>query len=155
MTSHNETDPVRRQIRDAMNRIYAGQTKHADAGGATVMDLVRESGVKRHYLTHRHVDLANEFVATIAAKRNAGIPEAEAALIREVESLKEQLTTSEHERIRWFNQSRDYKRIIQVLVKEREALTEERDSLRKSLAARPRRADSTLLTVVPDPDEPA
>ena len=57
---------VRRVIRDAMDRLIAGQALHSD-GKLTVKSLAEEARVKRWLLTHRHTDLQDEFRARIAS----------------------------------------------------------------------------------------
>ena len=59
----DETDPVRRDIRAAMNRLLGGTSLRANPGELTVVALAREAYVKRHHLTHGHTDLRDEFVA--------------------------------------------------------------------------------------------
>lgn len=57
---------VRRAIRDAMDRLIAGEARHSD-GKLTVKSLAQEARVKRWLLTHRHTDLQDEFRARISS----------------------------------------------------------------------------------------
>ena len=60
-----ESDADRRTIRDAMDRLIAGDPVRSD-GKLTIKSLAEEAGVKRWMLTHRHTDLQDEFRARIA-----------------------------------------------------------------------------------------
>ncbi|NEC02217.1 hypothetical protein [Streptomyces anulatus] len=55
-----ETDPIRKAILSAMNRMLSGSSKHS-AGQLNVSQLAVEAGVKRWQLTHRHTDLRELF----------------------------------------------------------------------------------------------
>ncbi|MFZ2527381.1 MAG: hypothetical protein WAX14_06965 [Rhodococcus sp. (in: high G+C Gram-positive bacteria)] len=61
----NADDDVRRAIRDAMDRLIAGEPLHSD-GKLTIKSLAEEAQTKRWLLTHRHTDLQAEFRARIA-----------------------------------------------------------------------------------------
>ncbi|MGW7363202.1 hypothetical protein ACWGI8_07190 [Streptomyces sp. NPDC054841] len=66
-----ETDPVRRDIIAAINRLLAG-TPHRSNGRLNVTQLAVEADVKRWHLTHQHTDLKDLFrveVAHAEAKR--------------------------------------------------------------------------------------
>lgn len=56
----NETDPVRRTIIAAMNRLFAG-TPHRSNGRLNITQLAIETGPKRWHLTHQHPDLKDLF----------------------------------------------------------------------------------------------
>ncbi|SOD83048.1 hypothetical protein [Streptomyces sp. Ag109_G2-15] len=60
-----ETDPVRREIIAAINRLLAG-TPHRSNGRLNVSQLAIEADVKRWHLTHQHTDLKDRFQAEIA-----------------------------------------------------------------------------------------
>ena len=65
MMTANADDDVRRAIRDAMDRLIAGEPLHSD-GKLTIKSLAEEAQTKRWLLTHRHTDLQAEFRARIA-----------------------------------------------------------------------------------------
>lgn len=67
----------RRVIRDAMDRLLAGQPVRS-TGALTVVALAEEAGVKRHLLTHRHPDLKEEFYAKVRAQ--GAVPHSELVL---------------------------------------------------------------------------
>lgn len=82
-----ETDPVRRDIIAAINRLFAG-TPHRSAGRLNVTQLAIEADVKRWYLTHQHTDLKDQFQVEVAradAKRAAAVQ-----ITDEYEELKRQ-----------------------------------------------------------------
>ncbi|MFD7627545.1 hypothetical protein ACFV7Q_16150 [Streptomyces sp. NPDC059851] len=60
-----ETDPVRRDILAAMNRLFAG-TPARSAGRLNVSQLAAEAGLKRWHLTHQHPDLKDLFQSHVA-----------------------------------------------------------------------------------------
>ncbi|MER0445686.1 hypothetical protein ABR738_14145 [Streptomyces sp. Edi4] len=57
-----ETDPVRRALIAAMNRLFAG-TPQRSSGRLNVSQLAIEADVKRWHLTHQHPDLKDLFQA--------------------------------------------------------------------------------------------
>lgn len=59
-----QTDPVRQDIKAAMDRLLAG-TPERSTGRLSVAQLAREAGVKRWHLTHQHVDLKDDFQARV------------------------------------------------------------------------------------------
>lgn len=61
-----EDEAERRMIRDAMDRLIAGEPVRSD-GKLTIKSLAEEAGVKRWLLTHRHTDLQGEFRDRVAA----------------------------------------------------------------------------------------
>lgn len=65
MTDRGDED-VRSAIRDAMDRLIDGKSLHSD-GKLTVKSLAQEARVKRWLLTHRHIDLQDEFRARLAS----------------------------------------------------------------------------------------
>ncbi|MCR8695225.1 hypothetical protein NWP13_22075 [Rhodococcus pyridinivorans] len=76
MTMETTDDDVRRAIRDAMDRLIAGEPLYSD-GKLTIKSLAEEAQIKRWLLTHRHTDLQTEFRARIA---NTDAPPALVAL---------------------------------------------------------------------------
>lgn len=76
MMTATTDDDVRRAIRDAMNRLIAGEPLHSD-GKLTIKSLAEEARIKRWLLTHRHTDLQAEFRSRIA---NTDAPPALVAL---------------------------------------------------------------------------
>ena len=75
-------------IRAAMGRLLAGIPLHSD-GALTVVSLAAEAQVKRHVLTHRHVDLKDEFYAKVRARGH--VPDSERKLRKELAETKRRL----------------------------------------------------------------
>lgn len=73
MTPATQINDERRRIRDAMDRLLEAKPLHSD-GKLTVKSLADEAQVKRWLLTHRHLDLQDEFRAKIA--QHGRIPKA-------------------------------------------------------------------------------
>ncbi|WP_331748724.1 hypothetical protein OIA45_47680 (plasmid) [Streptomyces chartreusis] len=65
LSIENETDPVRRAIVAAMNRLLAGKPKRS-SGRLNVTQLAIEADVKRWHLTHQHPDLKDLFQAHVS-----------------------------------------------------------------------------------------
>jgi hypothetical protein len=66
MTVDVDDGVVRRAIRDAMGRLIEGSPLYSD-GKLTIKSLAEEARVKRWVLTHRHIDLQDEFRARLAS----------------------------------------------------------------------------------------
>lgn len=76
----HETDPVRRAIIAAMNRLLTGTPQRSN-GRLNVSQLATEAGVKRWHLTHQHPDLKDLFQTQAAneeSKRTAHLRSADA-----------------------------------------------------------------------------
>ncbi|MEU5108169.1 hypothetical protein AB0H07_38930 [Streptomyces sp. NPDC021354] len=76
----SETDPVRRAIIAAMNRLFAGTPQRSN-GRLNVTQLAIEAGLKRWHLTHQHPDLKDlfqEHAAKDEAKRAAHVQSTDA-----------------------------------------------------------------------------
>jgi hypothetical protein len=65
----HETDPIRRAIIAAMNRLLGG-TPHRSNGRLNVSQLAIEANVKRWHLTHQHPDLRDLFQAQVARQES-------------------------------------------------------------------------------------
>lgn len=121
----------RRRIRDAMDRLLAGAPLHSN-GSLTIVALAEEAGLKRHYLTHRHTDLKDEFNAKV--RQQGRIPANEVALRAEVEALQVRITRLNADLTTAQDQVRHLRRINNVLAVENLAY---RDLLAGHTAARP------------------
>jgi hypothetical protein len=76
----HETDPVRRGIIAAMNRLLTGTAQHSN-GRLNISQLAIEADVKRWRLTHQHPDLKDLFqtqAATQESRRAAHLRSADA-----------------------------------------------------------------------------
>lgn len=74
MASAKETDPTRRKILAAMDRLISGKPLRS-SGRLNVSQLALEAGIARWHLTHQHIDLKERFQAEVksatAAKRQS------------------------------------------------------------------------------------
>ena len=108
-------DTQRRTIRDAMDRLLAGDPIRSD-GNLTIKSLADEAGVKRWLLTHRHTDLQDEFRDKIRTRGST--PEAMRALVARNEELRQQLKQARDELRQSRSENNHYARVIQVLTLE-------------------------------------
>ena len=100
----NPGDPVRRAIRDAMDRLFAGNS------------LAVEARVKRWVLTHKHADLKDEFYARIAAQ--GSMPEAIRVLHEEISVLKQERKQDRADLRGAVAKTKHVARVVQVLTLE-------------------------------------
>ncbi|WBM80177.1 hypothetical protein KIV56_00890 [Cryobacterium breve] len=95
----------RQLIRAAMERLLAGDPIRSD-GALTIVSLAEEAGLKRHYLTHKHTDLRDEFYARVRAQGK--VPESEVKLRQQLKGVEARLEAA--------------RRQLQVATQERDAL---------------------------------
>lgn len=69
---NGETDPIRRAIIAAMNRLFAGTPKRS-TGRLNVSQLAIEADIQRWHLTHQHQDLKELFQARVATEETKRI----------------------------------------------------------------------------------
>ena len=115
----NTQDKERQMIRDAMDRLLAGEPIRSD-GKLTVTSLADEAGVKRWLLTHRHTDLQDEFRDKVRTRGST--PEAMRALAAENDRLKQQLQQAKADLKQARAENNHYTRVIQVLTLELEQM---------------------------------
>ncbi|MFH8342471.1 hypothetical protein [Streptomyces sp. AM6-12] len=92
---NEQTQDERTRIREAMDRLLAGQATVSN-GGLTAVALAEEAGVHRMALHKRHVDLKNEFYQRVRSETKQ-VPESEKRLRETVAKLKESLAKKEAE----------------------------------------------------------
>lgn len=85
----------RARIREAINRLLAGQATVSD-GSLTVVALAAEADVHRMALLKRHADLKNEFYERVRTETHQ-IPESEKRLRETVTKLRKSLANKEAE----------------------------------------------------------
>lgn len=122
---------VRTAIRDAMDRLIAGEPLHSD-GNLTIKSLAAEAQVKRWVLTHKYTDLQDEFRARIA--KTGQVPEQLKRQIEKNQLLKQ--TAVKH-----VAEIRAGKATIARLERVIQVVSLENDSLRKD------QSDNNLATV--------
>ena len=86
------SEQERQAIRDAMTRLLDGAPVRSD-GKLTIKSLADEAGVKRWLLTHKHLDLQDEFRSRVT--KHGRDPEPVRRLKNRVETL-----TDENRRLR-------------------------------------------------------
>ncbi|MFJ8510418.1 hypothetical protein OIU91_05095 [Streptomyces sp. NBC_01456] len=86
MSQQPQHDDERTRIREAMDRLLAGQAT-ASNGSLTVVALAAEADVHRMALMKRHIDLKNEFYERVR-KETSQIPESEKRLRETVTQLR-------------------------------------------------------------------
>ncbi|MGB6245828.1 hypothetical protein [Gordonia sp. (in: high G+C Gram-positive bacteria)] len=119
MTTTTDED-VRRVIRDAMDRLIAGDPLYSD-GKLTIKALAEEARVKRWLLTHRHTDLQAEFRARVA---NTDTPPALVALRDERDDAQRRIEELTSDVTALQETIHQLERIIQVLALENDQLRE-------------------------------
>ena len=115
-------DKERRQIRDAMDRLLAGDPIRSD-GKLTVKSLAAEASVKRWLLTHKHTDLQDEFRDRVRAQ--GATPAAIAALHEQIAELKEAQTRDRAALRAAVARAETHARETQVLALENEQLRQQ------------------------------
>lgn len=106
-------------IRDAMDRLLAGTPLHSD-GKLTIKSLAVEAQVKRWMLTHRHVDLQDEFRARVAQQGNT--PEAVQTVMNDNAALSNKVSELIHKLTIERETVKRLERVVQVLTLELESL---------------------------------
>lgn len=106
-------------IRAAMTRLLTGKPIRSD-GALNVVSLAKEANVKRHYLTHKHTDLRDDFYASIRAQ--GSVPESEKRLRGDLETTQERLRNAKEEIVELKAQVRTLLRMTNVLSVENAAL---------------------------------
>lgn len=145
-TPDSETNPERKAIRAAMNRLLGGAPMTIPVGSApTVVNLAKEAGVKRGALTHRHTDLQDEFRARAAAAAIEGKTIRELELEQELADALKEVQTIREERTNWKNAADDFVRIIQTLELESENQRNVIEALKKRLERADQRGNVTNL----------
>lgn len=120
MTMETTDNDVRRAIRDAMDRLIAGEPLHSD-GKLTIKSLAEEAQIKRWLLTHRHTDLQAEFRARIA---NTDAPPALVALRDERDDAQRRIDELTADVTALQETVHQLERIIQMLALENDQLRE-------------------------------
>ena len=117
----NANERERMQIRDAMCRLLAGKPIRSD-GKLTVKSLAAEAGVKRWLLTHKHIDLQDEFRDRI--RIHGTTPDVMRALVDENADLKRRLKRARTDLRRSLARTQRYARMMQVLELEKARIAE-------------------------------
>lgn len=124
----------------AMVRVLSGRPVNATPGDLTITAVAIESGLKRHHLTHKHVDLKDLFYRLRDHHQNPVKHDAE-QLRTEVEDLKRRLTEANAQRRKWKATAEAYARAIHLLAVE--------NSQQGNAVTRLRAVDMTPRTTTP------
>ena len=139
MTSPDQTTTMQRaedvvpHLLAAMVRVLSGRPSKAEPGDLTITAVAVESGLKRHYLTHKHPELKDLFYQLRDHHQNP-VQHAAAQLKSEIDDLKRRLGDANDQRRKWKTTAETYARAIEVL-------TLEKGQLQQSLHARHPRHD--------------
>jgi chromosome segregation ATPase len=101
----------------AMVRVLSGRTTRAEPGDLTITAVAVESGLKRHYLTHKHTDLKDLFYQLRDHHGNP-VKHDEAELKSQIEDLSRRLSDANDQRRKWKTTAETFARAIQVLTVE-------------------------------------
>ena len=121
-------DHERRVIRDAMDRLLAGDAIRSD-GKLTVKSLAAEAGLKRYRLTHVHTDLQDEFRDRIRIQ--GATPDAMRTLHARIAALEESRKEERAERRQAVADRKRLARVVRLLAREKKELTDEIEQLRE------------------------
>ncbi|OMC07407.1 hypothetical protein A5735_02705 [Mycolicibacter heraklionensis] len=124
----------------AMVRVLSGRPVIATPGDLTITAVAIESELKRHHLTHKHVDLKDLFYQLRDHHQNPVKHDAD-QLRTEIEDLKRRLTEANAQRRKWKATAEAYARAIHLLTVE--------NSKHSSAITRLRAVDTTHPTITP------
>ncbi|RIR15176.1 hypothetical protein [Mycobacteroides abscessus] len=124
----------------AMVRVLSGQPTTATPGDLTITAVAIESGLKRHHLTHKHVDLKDLFYQLRDHHQNPVKHDAD-QLRTEIDDLKRRLTEANAQRRKWKATAEAYARAIHLLTVE--------NSQHGNAATRLRAVNATPRTTTP------
>lgn len=115
------TDDVVAQLLAAMVRVLSGRPSNAKPGDLTITAVAAESGLKRHYLTHKHPALKDLFYQLRDHHQNPVKHDA-SQLTSEIDDLKRRLGDANDQLRKWKATAETYGRAIQVLTLEKRQL---------------------------------
>jgi hypothetical protein len=118
-----ETDPVRKKILAAIDRLIAGKPLRS-TGRLNVSQLAIEAGVPRWQLTHQHVDLKEMFQAHIREEGKTPAPFRDTAAA--LDDLKQAHRTLQAHCAELEQKIKLYANVIQMLATERATNPKER-----------------------------
>ena len=124
MTSPDQTTTMQRpedvvpHLLAAMVRVLSGRPSKAEPADLTITAVAVESGLKRHYLTHKHPELKDLFYQLRDHHQNPVKHDA-AQLKWEIDDLKRRLRDANDQRRRWKTTAETFARAFQVLTLEK------------------------------------
>lgn len=126
----NVIDDVPARLLAAMVRVLSGQPRIAARGELTITAVAAEAQLKRHYLTHRHVDLKELFYELRDYHSNP-VREHTSVLEAEVSELKKKLSEAREDVSKWKTTAHTFARAINVLTLENDRLKQQPSNLRQ------------------------
>ena len=115
----------RAAIAAAMERLLAGTPLYS-SGNLTIVSLAEEARLKRHTLTHRHLDLKAQFYGRVKAQ--FGMLPIEISLRKEIATLTGTLKNARDEAAELRENIARYARVIRLLSVENDALINKKAS---------------------------
>jgi len=144
-----ETDPVRRAILGAIQRLLLSQPRHVRPGASSISDLAREAEVARHHLYQTHPDLKARF--EYLRDRAQTPTQAEASLTEALEKAKQEITRLEQLQTRTRTEALNWKGLCEVLQRAINVLQEELRQEQLKTERRSRRLAMTPTTPTAEP----
>ncbi|MFI7019300.1 hypothetical protein [Streptomyces sp. NPDC050164] len=139
-TTAPETDPVRKAILAAMDRMLSGSPERS-TGRLSVSQLAIEADVRRWQLTHRHTDLRDLFQARVRqAEDSRGSHQ---KTVEERDDLRRRHTELQRYCSELEERVQTYAAVINLMALEYEALTEQNAESARVLPLPSRRTPST------------
>jgi hypothetical protein len=126
--STNDTDPIRRQILAAIDRLLDGAPTRS-TGRLSVTQLAAEAGLRRWHLTHQHTDLKDLFQARVRDLEAARVGQGTA--LDTLESLQKEHNGLRRHCAELEERLRTYATVIDLLTLENAALADSCDDTAK------------------------
>jgi hypothetical protein len=117
VTVPHQRDHVVTDLLAAMVRILSGRPTRAQPGDLTITAVAVESGLKRHYLTHKHTEL-KELFYQLRDHHDNPVKHDAAELKSQIDDLNRRLSDANSDRRKWKSTAETFARAIQVLTLE-------------------------------------
>lgn len=121
VTIADQRDHVVTDLLAAMVRVLSGRPTRAEPDDLTITAVAVESGLKRHYLTHKHTEL-KELFYQLRDQHDNPVKHDAAELKSQIEDLNRRLSDANAERRKWKSTAETFARAIQVLTLENDQL---------------------------------
>jgi len=132
----NSNEIERDAIQAAIRRLLNG-TPIRSSGHLTIIALAQEAGLRRNKLTHKHLDLRDQFRAEVA--RHDGVSQREIELRDEIAQLTARMVNIKQERD-------DYRTTSEIFARSMHVLTIENENLRKEIT---KTRSATIVPMTP------
>jgi chromosome segregation ATPase len=153
---HRESNPIRKAILSAIQRILLGHPKKSPLGASSISDLAREADIGRHYL-YQESDLKERF--EFLRDNSQQVSATETRLLAEVSKLKDEVKRLTELQSRTYKASGDWKELTYTLeralnVLQEELRQEQIKSERLSLRLHDRADRAAAASVIPIRNRP-